>query len=875
MKLRHLLLAGLALASMGVQARDIHGVNGYYNYTAQQLQALGDPFTYFSDGTKLEAWYRDVQYDGDYMVLYPGITNTTRKTYTSKIWGTNKTISQQGFDWRISFNLFHSTYPLTITKNYPVVGIKYSVPENVIDSVVADMFNEIWWINPYSGKEEVMSYANLKVDGYRLSGVGGNGRITPYAVYNKVGVNDSQYANYGDEDSVSFLGWNAKGIKKMDNGVIWNYCEQKKADSSLPTDTSIVVMRLPSTSGEKANVIVFFNWYALRDSSAENLNGRLLDRKNLVIPRMHFNFYGAKDTLNADGSTTISASERPVAYLKWFKTFSSLDDAMASVTEDNNWGDGTESASKSQLNYSLYYAEQALAGFKFRNSDPEGEPDDEAYITYKAAYEEANQVYNDASATDADYSAANEKLQAARVAFNKAVDLPDSLVYNYVKSATGNGSIVIAGDASTINGTTGNALTIGANDAASPLSFVATGNVINGQKTYTLKSGDGAVVQASDGTLLLVSGATGSIFTFSERDTEGNSFDIHCGDYYYYLDGNGVLSIAKEIPEEATSDFDALSAYLFTITDALSDYANTASDEEKTDLFSGWEFNDTPVDDPGTKGTVDGVEKTMAEYAETKMIDGWRMSRWRTYSRVKQETVQNSDNTSATCLVLSSAATYDNWDGSQTGIVNTFSAPAAMRLDHGTENPFYVRDPNPRDSLYAYNLNAGINRYFAIKMRGTEDVNFGTLTFFGANTVTISADQLTGKKGDVYYWDMLNSGFSVGKNLYTSAFFSPEGFKSADSKLYIDWMRTYSSIDEIPEESFADGVASGITTVKAADATGKFVVNGRTVEFFDGGQVYSIDGSLVANVKGHGTVALVPGVYLVKGGEAVSKVIVR
>ena len=41
MKPKFLLLAFMALLSTAVQARDIHGVKGYYNYTAAQLQQDG------------------------------------------------------------------------------------------------------------------------------------------------------------------------------------------------------------------------------------------------------------------------------------------------------------------------------------------------------------------------------------------------------------------------------------------------------------------------------------------------------------------------------------------------------------------------------------------------------------------------------------------------------------------------------------------------------------------------------------------------------------------------------------------------------------------------------------------------------------------
>lgn len=42
MRLRHLLGASLLCCASMAGARDIHGVNGYYNWTAAQLQANGN-----------------------------------------------------------------------------------------------------------------------------------------------------------------------------------------------------------------------------------------------------------------------------------------------------------------------------------------------------------------------------------------------------------------------------------------------------------------------------------------------------------------------------------------------------------------------------------------------------------------------------------------------------------------------------------------------------------------------------------------------------------------------------------------------------------------------------------------------------------------
>ena len=787
MKPKFLLLASMALLSTAVQARDIHGVKGYYNYTAAQLQQDGLCRVDGGTGNKDKNWLPTINFADGYMENVLGVGDA------AKNW------------WRMTTYLNYRAQDqnIKITKNYPVVALKFSLPKNVNEEAI-NMTIEHWWKNPYDGKYSTMTYKN----GLGINGVSSNGRNEWATMWRGKKITNSKAGLMVDRDSCKMAGDNKydKWLTNQDEGIAY-MMRTGNYGTAASKDTSAVVMRLPETAPDKDEFVLLLNYYSIADTlttEAVKPSKRLLDRTDIESVGYHLMFFGY--------SNIEDAIEAPKAYVKWMKTYSSLKDAMDQITLTNNYGDGTESVAKTQLNYGLYYAEEALAGFKYLNSEPDAD-DDPAYKAYKAAYEVANEVYNSASATDADYANANSNLQEARVAFNKQVDLPCDLVYNYIKSATGQGAIIVGNDEVAIGGTTGKPLTIGSADAAQALSFVATGSVVNGQKSYTLKSATGAVMQASDGTLLLVEGATGSPFTFSKRDNEGNAFDIHCGDYYYYLNGEGQLAKEKEITSDVAADFEALSAYLFTVDDALEDYQNNAAADEKTGLDLGWEFNDATEEDPGTRGLIEGVEKVMSENAETKMVNHWRMSRWRNYSRVNQETVKNSDNTEATCLVLSSAPTYDNFDGSETGIVNDYANPAAMRLDHGTENPFYVRDPNPRDDAYAYNINAGVNRYFAIKMTHV-DAEFGTMTFLGTdNTVSISIDNVTGKKGDVLYWDLLQNGFSVGKKTYTSAFFSPTGFTKTTTKMYIDWMRTYASIGDIPEESFAEDVASGIAEV--------------------------------------------------------------
>lgn len=848
MEFRHLLPAVLLTVAASASARDIHGVKGFWNYTASQMKADGivrvDPKT----GNKMSPlWLPNISFDNGYLTDTLGVGGLDDNSKASEAsW------------WRSTVYLNYRAQEsnITITKDYPVVMFKFSLPRNGAiegDATKApNMTIEHWWKSPYDGTCKLMTNKT----GEGVNGVAANGRLDYMKVFPGFKCQQEDSKLYG-RDSVK-IGWEGNHSKyiKTDDGVVLisrsvmvPATKTEGVDQqSLPTFTMAV---LPDQDGEECNYIGIINYGSIEDTVSVANGGApsrlLLDRTNIESIGFHMMFFGYK--------TIADCQEAPYAKVKWMKTFASYEDARNALTADNNWGDGTESAAKSQLNYQLYYAEQNLNGFAFRNSDPSS-PDDPAYIAYQNAYNEANTVYNNAASTDADFDAATKSLQDARQALLAEADMPTNLVYNYLKSSTGSGAIVIGNDDVTVGALTGKPLTIGTSDAATALSFVSAGLKIQGQQAYRLVSEQGEVVQATDGTLLVVTGQTGSNFTFAERDTEGKGFDLKCGDYYYYIDENGTLAATKEINVDK-DNYDAIASYLFTITDALPDYASKASEEQKSNLKDGWEMNEKAVDDPGTKGTVDGEVKTMREYSETKMIEGWRMSRWRPYSRVNQEIVKSDKGEDLTCFALSSATVYDNWDGSETGIQNDFTNPAAARMDGGTEEPFYVRDPNPRDNTYEFFVNAGIKRYFAIKMKATEDISFGTMNFFNGLTnknILISKDQVKGQKGDVIYWDLLNCGFPVGKQQYTAMFLSPEGFTSVDSKLYIDWIRFYDTEENIPEEKFADNVASGIITINnAANNT----VNA----------IYDMSGRRIENPRA--------GLYIIKTQQGTRKVIIK
>lgn len=787
-----LLLASLLAASATAQADDtterrIHGVNGYYNWTAQQMESDGIVGVDKNTGNKDAHFTPAVNFADGYLNSSLGVYDAAN----------NK--------WRVTtyFNQKASKANIKITKKYPVLAFKFSLPTPAKDSTEASVTVEHWWKNPYDGKSQLFTNKT----GLGINGVQSNGRMTYMTKWPGVKIQSESDKLVG-RDSVK-IGWegNHTKYKSTDAGVVYAMRETKVNGTSIPTWAMMV---LPTDNTDKCEYVALMNYASIEDTLTTGAadSKLLLDRTDIESVGFHIMFF------NVNPIDTTAAA--PTASIKWAKTFASVDEALGSLTAENNWGDGTESVAKTNLNYALYYAENILAGYKFRNEDPDT-PDDADYIAYKKAYDEANAIYANAAATDAELEAATQKLTEARTALLAATNPDRSLVYNYVKNVTDQYSLVVGNDEKTVGSLTGKPIQLGQKDAAAALSFVATGNVSYGQKTYRLQYGANDVVQANDGTLLVVADQTGSEFTFSERDATDHGFDIKCGEYFYKIE-NGTLVAVKDISATDAAEYESLSAYLFKIENALGDYVANAPESEKTGLSEGWEFNSAPVEDPGTRGTVDGKEMIMAENGETKMIDGWRMSRWRPFSRVNQETLKNTDGTEAKCIVLSSAATYANWNGTESGLVNDFSQPAAMRMDGGTQEPFYVRDPSQRDSTYAYDINAGVKRYLAFKMKATDDVKFATFTILGAKGETVlDTTKIAGTKGDVFYFDLLQSGFAVGKQTYTSLFFSPAGFTSADSKLYLDWVRFYDTVEAIPEESF-DTSTTGISNVQAKPA---------------------------------------------------------
>lgn len=349
MKLK-LLLTTMLVACASTLMAQTHGVDGYYNYTAKQMQTDGVTFPMFSDGrvTADKNWWNpDAEYDGDYVKFVMGVNSvdaskaaatTSVKYYNDD----NKGDVDESYFWRVSFKWLPKD-TIRITKNYPVVAWKFSLPANSISKAYTDMFCEFWINNIYTGKEETVTshwYNEDKTSDVRdpIKPIGDNGRISWVKYPDLTVAGDNSNALVTSMDFAQVSTWGRKNLKVHKNGYIYDQSSPNyKIKGTTPT--SMMFIRLPQTSNEKAEFLFVVNYAAIKDADEDIA---LLDKYDHIgIPRQHFNFSCYADIKNASGEDKTN-DERPVVYLKWMKTFKNLSDLQSVMTDANNWGDGTD-----------------------------------------------------------------------------------------------------------------------------------------------------------------------------------------------------------------------------------------------------------------------------------------------------------------------------------------------------------------------------------------------------------------------------------------------------------------------------------------------------------------------------------------------------
>ncbi len=862
MKLKSLLLSASALfiAAAAWAQEPVHGVGGYYNFTPTQMKAANQ-FTFDkNNGWKVADYQPQVRYTDDmkYMIFNIGVNNTS---YNEE---------QGGYLWRSGINLSESAVgagAMIMTKDYPVLAFKYSGVSNLSRLMTNWTQHEIsiFWQNPETedGLNPTGSGDGLKK--LLLSGLDGNGRYRFYhfqgALQDEFG-RDSIYLNNNTALGKSKYRW-LNNVKDENGEYIY---------TPDPSDTTLVdglrraepawrVMRVDPIDGEKCDVIIGINVRAARKASGL----AYIDSCDLKITNVAFSWVNG--IADYEGKTI---DETPLVYFKWIKTFPSWEAFEASLCDEQNWGDGPEiDPNKAVLNSELYNLKQLIKNYQFS---------DQIQILQNA-YNQAAAVYNAAGSTPDDYSAQLEVIAAAKEQFMAAIAYvpqePMIKLYSWTGMALG-----LTSQEVTVGNYTGRALTPVDADNAVPFMLQESGKV-GGQSCFNVLNGSNTMVQASDGQLLFVpasqlkaASAKANLVLSNRRSADEPAYDFKVDKYFYYIDieETGELRFSEELP--MVEEIDELSNYLYA-PEPAGDYDPADHNDTTHPLKSGegslFEFNGAveTVLNPAYEASFaqydwDPIAKATAqERAMQQQFEGWRTNGWRLGTNIEAVTLDGGEKV----MKANYLAEFDDIhvDSINVSTVTTdFGAGQVITLmrEHGQYTSAINRIPQPNqlcDSLYAINMNTGINRYFAMKWKGSrEEVKFNGLVFFvlkGVEEPTISMDNLLEKRGDVYVWDLLQCGIPYGDRKACAQYLTWLTEGPADI-VYVDWMRYYDSLDAIPTETIEVPAYNGIVNVNASEATGL--------------QFYDLNGRLVSTSR-----PAQKGIYVMKSGKESLKVVVK
>ena len=207
------------------------------------------------------------------------------------------------------------------------------------------------------------------------------------------------------------------------------------------------------------------------------------------------------------------------------------------------------------------------------------------------------------------------------------------------------------------------------------------------------------------------------------------------------------------------------------------------------------------------------------------IVEGWRLNKWRMYTRVGQTdgimTISVNNPYYANEDTLAQAPLVPAID--ENSVLTSANNGAGICRENGQYSNQNSRDPinQVRDSTYLEIVNPIYCPYLAVKIGGTDenvDLSGWSFTFFikkGGIEPSLNLSNAAGHKGDVYYWRLTDCGFTVGQVGYCAQYMGMNAaFQSTKQAVMIDWIRPYESIDAIPEESFtAEQKAAVVATL--------------------------------------------------------------
>lgn len=826
----------------------IHGIDGYYNWTPTQLKADG-VLNIGGNGKKVSGWWPEFSYTDDmqYVKYYYGINGGKDESRGG------------GYDMRSAWTvkeLMTGEGIMNVTSAYPVIAFKFSLPvnnESTAPGVDAYMEPEFSWYHPES--EDGMNPGQTSGNKYRiqLPGLDNNGRY--------------RFLQFSHELKDT-LGRDSAQLNRGNNGYD---TYRKHTDTNLSPDEQVLwhIVRLNPGCDDHADFVLALNLYTI--PSTVDPTKRMLDLYDIKMKEMSFGVLNVRaDTIlydsNGDTLRTKTREEMPYAYIKWIKTFPSIEAFDATLNAENNWGDGQPvDPNKAVLNSELYRMRLLIRNYQFSDQ----------ISVLQTAYDAAVAVYNNTASTTEDYKAQVEAMQTAHQQFLSVIAYNEPSGMSRFYSLTGMG-LGLSSQEVTIGNYTGRALELV--DAENTVDFLLTQTgEVGGQKCYSVKTSGGTMVQATDGSLLFVDASqlankeAIANLVMSNRGTVDNpGYDLKVGNMFYYYDEENGFTATTEMPD--AESIDELSNYLFFPQPAEA-YDPSDHDNTKYPMTSGegsfCEFND-PVEmklEPAYEASFNlfewdpAAKATAIERATQPMMEGWSRNGWSQRSDLTSAVADNGEK----CMKVSIRATYDDIHSDSVNVVESTTdftqegqqAVSIMR-EHGVYSSALNRVPGGNqvcDSLYGINLNSGINRYFAIKWKGTnENIKFNGIVFYVRKTVEEpNATTPIEQRGDVYIFDLLEAGIPYGDRIACAQYTSWKGLTSEKEAVYVDWMRFYNDLASIPTETLS------ITTVNSVKEITQQINAKR--------QYFDLQGRIVENPQ--------RGLYIMKFGNETRKVMIK
>ncbi len=500
---------------------------------------------------------------------------------------------------------------------------------------------------------------------------------------------------------------------------------------------------------------------------------------------------GATDsTWNDAGYLTIQSSGhekyRYVMVYDWSNAFHINEVEMWGILLDGN----TKSDAEIDLGYAIAAAKVYLEDYAFVTAD---------LLTPLQTAVSSAEALLAAGGSDEDFTTQVTALTEATTTFMTSItyELNDGDVYCRITTPDGMYGLALATEQTTNGSYTGYELVLSEPDAATNFSVVANGTV-NGQTAYKFSTTEGTIIQVGEKLMLVPSAETTSSnianAVFSMRyDVDGIMlYDMKIGDYYYYV-SDGALATTTSFP--ISSDYESVVNYMFQLEGASYAY----SEEEAAACFAGWEFNDAATTNYERFGNHSG-----------NIVDGWRLNKWRMYANIDQYEIND-----AGYAVLSIKDYYYALTDSMatTPIANYFeeTMSGGWCREGGQYANYASPDPidQVRDSTYLITVNPYYTPYIAVKMAVTDadscsidGLNFSFFISKGGVEPSFSmSDDYVEKRGDVYIYSLASAGCAVGQIGYSAQYIGGGTFETSKAGIVIDWIRTYASLDEIPEES--------------------------------------------------------------------------